>query len=78
MAYTSKDQFKSYQGRAYQNEANANAFRRRMRVPMVTVALGLVAAMVIAGGGLDHFVAQTDTLGLSGVEFLTGELPKAE
>ena len=78
MAYTSDKEFSSFQGRAPSVKFDDTSFRRRMRLPFATLALGLVAAMAIAGGGLDRLIAMQTTAGLQNLEFLTGELPKDE
>ncbi|SFI81239.1 hypothetical protein [Celeribacter neptunius] len=69
----------SYQGRAPHAPLDPAGFRHRMRLPIATLGLGLVAALAIAGGALDRFVVgQSVTGGLSELEFLTGELPPVE
>ncbi|MBU0644912.1 MAG: hypothetical protein KJ731_12710 [Alphaproteobacteria bacterium] len=75
MAYISGKQFSTFQGRGPNGSYDALSFRRRMRMPVATLALGLLAALAIAAGALDTLVARVQSDGLSQIEFLTGELP---
>lgn len=75
MAYISGKQFSTFQGRGPNGSYETLSFRRRMRMPVATLALGLLAALAIAAGALDTLVAQVQSDNLSQIEFLTGELP---
>lgn len=78
MAYIQGKQFSSFQGRRG-NEYNETLYtRHRLRMPVATLALGLFAALAIAGGALDHLVTRFHSDGLSQIEFLTSELPDIE
>ncbi|PTQ75143.1 hypothetical protein [Celeribacter persicus] len=75
MAMQSTPHFSTFQGRAPRSEHELDSFRHRMRVPVATLVLGLIAALAIAGGALDRVIAHQVTGGLTDIEYLTGTLP---
>jgi hypothetical protein len=75
MAMQSTPHFSTFQGRAPRSEHEIDSFRHRMRMPAATLALGLIAAIAIAGGALDRVISHQVTGDLTDIEFLTGTLP---
>lgn len=73
MAFYTDRNFRTYQARA--TTMGATPLSQRLRLPVVTLALGAVASLVIAAGALDWLPMNGDiTSELSGIEFLTGTI----
>lgn len=71
MAMQSTEHFSTFQGRAPKSQYELDSFHRRVRMPVATLALGLIAAIAIAGGALDRVISHQVTGGLTDIEFLT-------
>ena len=78
MAFYSDRSFSTFQGRA-PGRSNTALQAQRLRLPVVTVALGAVASLVIAAGALDWMPTGSSVLNeLSEVEYLTGTIDPAK
>ncbi|WP_460273703.1 hypothetical protein [Celeribacter sp. ULVN23_4] len=71
MAMQSTEHFTTFQGRAPKSQFELDSVQRRLRMPVATLALGLIAAVAIAGGALDRVMTHPVTGGLTDIEFLT-------
>ncbi|SEK98514.1 hypothetical protein [Pacificibacter marinus] len=72
MAFYSDNSFTSFQGRALGRHGMLS-LPHRLRLPVVTLALGALASLVIAAGALDWLpVGGSLTHELSQIEYLTG------
>ncbi len=77
MAVQIEKNFSTFQGRRTDAQ-DVNSFRRRMRLPVATLALGVVAAVAIAGGALDRIIFDDLSSELNDVHFLTGNIDVQE
>lgn len=74
MAFYSDRSFSTFQGRAL-GRSGTPPLSQRLRLPVVTVALGAVASLVIAAGALDWLpVGSSLSNELSNIEYLTGTI----
>ncbi|RPE71535.1 hypothetical protein EDD53_0655 [Pacificibacter maritimus] len=72
MAFYTDNSFSSAQGRAFARKSSLS-LPQRMRLPVVTIALGAIAALVIAAGALDWLpVNGSVTSQLSEIEYMIG------
>ncbi|MBU2890439.1 hypothetical protein [Celeribacter halophilus] len=78
MAAQDTNSFRTFQGHARPMGLNETSFRQRLRLPMATLVLGLMAALAIAGGALDTLIGRQVIGGLTDVEYLTAPLPVTE
>ncbi|MEM5475015.1 hypothetical protein [Pacificibacter sp. AS14] len=74
MAFYSDRSFSTFQGRA-QGRSSTPMLSQRLRLPVVTLALGAIASLVVAAGALD-WTSNGLSLSneLSNVEYLTGTI----
>ncbi|MFT6169154.1 MAG: hypothetical protein ACJAR9_001270 [Celeribacter sp.] len=78
MAFYSDRSFSTFQGRAIGRNGTP-PLSQRLRLPVVTLALGAMASLVIAAGALDWLpVGASLTDELSNVEYLTGLIDATE
>lgn len=78
MAFYSDRSFSTIQGRAL-GRSGVPTLSQRLRLPVVTLALGAIASLVIAAGALNWLPSGTSLSNeLSNVEYLTGTIPPAE
>jgi hypothetical protein len=74
MAFYSDRSFSTIQGRAL-GRSGAPSLPQRLRLPVVTLALGAIASLVIAAGALDWLpVGASLSNELSNIEYLTGTI----
>ncbi|WP_417248780.1 hypothetical protein [Celeribacter sp.] len=75
MAFYSDSNFTTFQGRAI-----SRGEIQRLRLPLATLALGLIAALAIAAGALNWIPEQQAAPSgeLTNIEFLTGVPTPAE
>jgi hypothetical protein len=78
MAFYSDRSFSTFQGRA-PGRSDKPMLSQRLRLPVVTLALGAVASLVIAAGALDWMPTGSSLSDeLSNVEYLTGTIDQIE
>lgn len=78
MAFYSDRSFSTFQGRALGRNGTA-PLSQRLRLPVVTLALGAMASLVIAAGALDWLPTKTSLSNeLSDIEYLTGSIDSAQ
>lgn len=78
MAFYSDRSFSSFQGRTL-GRSSSSILSPRFRLPVVTLALGAIASLVIAAGALDWMPTGSSlTNELSNIEYLTGTIDPVE
>lgn len=74
MAFYSDRSFSTFQGRAL-GRPGTPPLSQRLRLPVVTLALGAIASLVIAAGALDWLpVGPSLSSELNNLEYLTGTI----